>query len=300
MIINDFINYDKSRPTAICLGGFDSMHSGHISIIERARDYAAVRGDAVAVTAFHYEDATLKKASEGEVFTFPERIDIFKDLSVDEMIKVNFNRSFSMLTPTEFLDKIFDNRLIDGVFCGVDFRFGKDGAGDALFLKRYCEERGVKYYILPFVTFFGKKVSTTTIKQKLSEGEVKACYLRYRVKYFIKGEVVKGRMEGRKIGFPTANIIPPASKYPLKSGVYECTVKVDNETYKAIANLGDAPTFGVKDRVLECHLLDFDKDIYGKTINVYFDDRLRDIIRFRSVESLKKQIQRDIKEIRGL
>lgn len=296
MRISDF--YDSSaQKVVLCLGGFDSIHKGHIFLINKALSYKKEQGVAVAVTLFSYGDVLKNKS--GEVFTLPERIRILEKSGVDEVIEIKFDEKFSRLTPLDFLNKLADNRLIAAVVCGKDFTFGFGGNGNAQLLKDFFSEKNVQVDVLPFVTDYkGDKISTTAVKAALFGGEVKRCFEEYGVKYFVEGEVVRGRQEGRKLGFPTANIIPPKEKYPIKSGVYACTVAIGDKQYRGIANIGNAPTFGVTDRILECHIDGFNGDLYGKNITVYFDDRIRDIRKFDGIEELKKQLEKDLTVIR--
>lgn len=296
MLVSDFITADNN-PIVLCLGGFDSMHKGHAAIIKTAVD-CKKQGENVAVTLFVNEGEVFERKN-GEVFSFSERLDILEKLSVNEAIRIVFNKNFSMLSPVEFLDKIFDNRPVSRLICGPDFKFGSGGSGNADFLKEYCKQKGSDFSVVPFVTDEkGDKISTTSVKKALSMGDVKRCEEEYGVKYFIKGEIIHGREEGRKMGFPTANILPEKDKFPLKSGVYACTVTVNGTNYRAISNLGDAPTFGVKNRILECHIDGFSGDLYGKTLSVFFDDRIRDIVRFSGEKQLKEQLEKDLRVIR--
>lgn len=298
MLIDEF-KTKSNRPTILCLGGFDSIHSGHVSLIEHALSLKKTVGGNVAVTLFCYDENVLEKKSGGEVFTFSERVSILENLGVDEVIKIDFNEKFSKLTPLEFLNELCDNRPISRVICGNDFKFGVFGSGNVKSLTDYFKNKNVGVTVVPFVlNGRGEKISTTQVKAALAAGEVRKCFAEFKVKYFISGEVVFGRQDGRKIGFPTANIIPPKEKFPIKSGVYACTVFVGGKKYRAISNLGDAPTFGVEKRVLECHIDGFSGDLYGKNLTVYFDDFIRDIRKFDSVEQLKIQLEKDLSVIR--
>ena len=298
MLIDEFKS-KSNKPTILCLGGFDSIHSGHVSLIEHALSLKKTLGGVVAVTLFCYDENILEKKSGGEVFTFSERVSILENLGVDEVIRIDFNEKFSKLTPLEFLNELCDNRPISQVICGSDFKFGVFGSGDVKYLTDYFKSKNVGVAVVPFVlNNSGEKISTTQVKEALAAGDVRKCFTEFKVKYFIEGEVVLGRQDGRKIGFPTANIIPPKDKFPIKSGVYACTVYINGKKYRAISNLGEAPTFGVKKRVLECYIDGFSGDLYGKTLAVYFDDFIRDIQKFDSVEQLKIQLEKDLSVIR--
>ncbi len=299
MIVTDFY-CDKSdincEPLVVCLGGFDSFHNGHCELLNLAKQLKR-KDEKVAVTLFCGEGDVFKRKN-GDVFSPEERLFLLEWLGVDVAVKVRFTAEFSCLSPEEFLNELFDNRLIARVICGEDFKFGKGGTAEVGFLKAFCEKRNVALNVLPFIKGAdGKKLSTTDVKNALALGDVKKCRSDYGVRYFIRGKVIDGRKDGRKLGFPTANILPSNDKFPLKDGVYACTAEIDGKSYPAISNLGCAPTFGQSARLLECHMVGFDGDIYGKTLTVWFDDRIRDVKKFASIDELKNQLLDDISAV---
>lgn len=300
MIVTDFYCDKKSdfssEPLVVCLGGFDSFHNGHRELLNLARRLKR-RDEKVAVTLFCGEGEVLKRKN-GDVFIPEERIFLLEHLGADVVIKVCFSPEFSEKEPEEFLTELFDNRLITRVICGEDFKFGKGGTAEVEFLKDFCEKRNIALNVLSFIKDAdGKKLSTTDVKNALASGDVKKCLSDYGVHYFIRGEVIEGRKDGRKLGFPTANVLPCGDKFPLKDGVYACTAEIDGKRYSAISNLGCAPTFGQNARLLECHIIGFNEDIYGKILTVWFDDRIRDVKKFSSKDELKKQLSDDIREV---
>jgi riboflavin kinase/FMN adenylyltransferase len=145
----------------------------------------------------------------------------------------------------------------------------------------------------------GEKVSSRSIKKHLTEGEVAQANVLLGERFFLLGEVIKDRGVGRTIGFPTANILYPQDKFPLKQGVYESRVTVDGISYKGITNYGARPTFDNERVITETYLDGFDGDLYGKTLKVEFVRYLRDITRFDSVETLKRQLTKDIERVRN-
>lgn len=296
MRTTDFYCENKSQALVLCLGGFDAFHNGHRTLIELAKRNKGA-DEELAVTLFSGEGEILKRKS-GEVFTFDERVFLLEGLGADEAIRVDFSDEFSKLSPEDFLNELFNNRLIRRVICGEDFKFGANGAGGTGLLEDYCKKRGAAVDVVPFVTDrSGKKLSTTDVKTLLAKGCVCECAERYGVRYFVRGAVSEGRKVGRLLGFPTANVLIPDGKFAVKEGVYASTVEVDGKKYRAISNFGCAPTFNQGLRLLESHLAGFDGDLYGKTIVVWFDSRIRDIRRFSSEEELSCQLKNDLKVI---
>ena len=152
--------------------------------------------------------------------------------------------------------------------------------------------------MLPLVKIDGKKISSSDIKTCLKAGEIERANSLLDEPFFVCGEVIKDRQIGRTLSFPTANILYPKDKFPLKIGVYETRVFVDGKEYKAITNYGARPTFGNETVLTETYLDGFSGDLYGKTLTVSFVRYLRDVQKFNGEEALKKQLQEDIRRVR--
>ncbi len=292
-------NQKNDNKTVLCLGWFDSVHEGHKCIINNAKELCKESGLNLAVLTFKNDNNFLLLKNSELVFDFEERLSILKNLGVNEVLYATFNAEFASKTPLDFLNEICNNRPIAGFVCGSDYRFGCNGTGDVALLKRFCELKDITLKVCPFEKDFnGEKISTGTIKQLLVNGEIKKANQLLGHNFFITGEVVKGRRQGSMLGFPTANVLLSETKIKFKRGVYSTTVEVDSKKFKAITNFGTAPTFEYSKDVIECHILDFNGDLYGKKITVYFNSFIREIKKFNSKEELVKQLQDDVKVIK--
>ncbi len=276
--------FDKKAPCALLLGGFDGVHIGHRVLVERAKRTLLPVGIMTIGGG---------KGSR-DLFTFSEREEIFSSLGIDFAFELPFAEikdmppaRFAELLTTEFSPEFF--------FCGSDFRFGQGAAGTPAFLK---ERTGVRVDVSGLLRLNGEKVSATAVKRLLEDGDAAGAARFLGEPFFLRGEVVEDRHVGRTMGFPTANILYPEGKFPLKRAVYETRVCVDGKEYKCISNFGARPTFD-NDRVLtETYLDGFEGDLYGKELTVRFVRFLRDIEKFDGAAALKRQLETDIERVR--
>ena len=275
---------NKVKGAVMLLGGFDGLHIGHRRLLECAKKSGLPIGLMTIVGV----------KQENSLFTFEEREEIFKEAGADFVFELPFSE-IKDLSPQEFLDLLireFDPKIF---VCGEDFRFGARAAGTPEMIR---ENTQVRVEILPLVEMNGIKVSSSYIKNLLDKGKIEEANARLTHSFFLLGEVYEDRKIGRTMGFPTANIMYPQGKYPLKRGVYETQVSVDGKTYRGITNYGARPTFDDDTILTETHLDGFEGNLYGKTLKVEFLRYLRDIQKFENVEKLKEQLTKDIRQVR--
>lgn len=277
-------NKDTAKGVAMLLGGFDGLHVGHRRLLSRAKE----SGLPVGVM-------TIIGGKEGNIFTFAEREQIFKESGADFVFELPFDEIKNM-TPPEFLDFLMQELNPALFVCGEDFRFGAGAKGSPEIIKTSTQ---VRVEILSLVEMGGEKISSRKIKTLLCAGEIEKANALLGEKFFLQGKVVKDRQIGRTIGFPTANIPYPQDKYPLKKGVYETRAAVNSVEYKGITNYGARPTFDNDKVVTETYLDGFEGDLYGKELKIRFVRYLRDVQKFDSVEALKHQLEEDIQRVRN-
>ena len=288
------IHYGGQGETCVfLLGYFDAVHVGHRKLIARAKDLAKERG--VSLAALTFTDA---KRGE-QVYVFSERVAILSSLGVDYVYAAPFDGAFKNTEGEAFLDTVRERCGVSAFVCGEDFRFGKGAVCGELYLKEYCKKHRIECEILPLVSIGGQKASASLAKRYLDEGDIISLNALLGDCYFIAGTVAtEGRHVGRRIGFPTANLHPKAGKYPLCQGVYAVHVSLDGRTYRGIANFGPRPTFGDGRIVCETYIDGFSGDLYGRDLTVFFDFRIRGIMKFASAEALKNQLKNDLEKIR--
>lgn len=279
-----------NTPVIICLGYFGCMHKGHTEILGVARKIAEEKGAKVALFTFSNNHLAVLGKDDKVLYTFDERLQIYRSLGVDYVIESVFDSRFRNLMGSEYLQTFVDNYDLKGVVCGFDHRCGSDRMdcrGVAEFLHNVCPTQ-----IVGAVCVNGVKVSTTLIKSYIKNHEIASANALLSEPYFVCGNVVDGRGVGKKIGFPTANVQVPSEKL-LPCGVFGGVADVCGKQYRCIVNIGATPTFNRSDTVVEAHLLGYDGDLYGKTVKIALTKYLRGITKFASADELAEQLRKD-------
>ena len=267
------------------LGGFDGLHAGHKTLVERAKAYALPIGAMTIVGG---------KGGES-LFTEEERIEMFSSAKVDFLFQLPF-AEIKDYSPEAFASLLEERFSPKAFVCGDDFRFGKMAAGTPQTLKQATQ---VPVEIVALLQKNGEKISSTTVKACLSKGEIMMANELLGERFFLIGEVIKDRGVGKTLGFPTANILYPKGKFPLKKGVYETQAIFEGKTYKGITNYGARPTFDNDTVLTETYFDGFSGDLYGKKIKLEFTRFMREIKKFDGVEELKRQLKSDLAEVRN-
>lgn len=282
------------------MGNFDGVHLGHRVVIRRAVEEAGVRGlRSVAATFDPHPQAVLRPGSEPKLLTTLEvRKELLLECGVDEVRVIPFDLGLARKSPRDFVREVLVGELEAAVVVvGENFRFGYKAAGDVDALRRYMRETGGEVHAVPIYAL-KESINSTKIRALLYDGEVHEAARLLGRPYSLRGEVVTGDKRGRRIGFPTANVLPDARTLVPGRGVYAGHVVVGGERYGACTNVGLAPTFDRRDSRVEAHLLDYEGDLYGEVVDVTFFKRLRPEKQFSGIDELKKQIARDIAEAR--
>lgn len=285
-------------PTVIALGYFDSVHKGHQKVIKRAKEFALKNNASLTVVSFGGNlRAALSNGDEKLVYTCCERQLLYEELGADNVFFLPTNKTFLNRGKVSFLNYINEKFNVIAYACGEDYRFGKCGKGDVDALVKYANTKNQKVLIEKILSSGDDKISTTLIKKLLTDGNVKEVKSLLGRAYSLSGVVIKDRQVGKNLGFPTLNIIPVSEKHSLKSAVYAGHCMVFGKVHKAIINYGARPTFALNEVVVEAHLLGFDGDLYGKEITLYFDEYLREVEKFDSVNELKLRLEKDLKKV---
>ncbi len=285
---------DYTPTLVIGLGFFDCLHIGHIKLIGEVKRLANKYSCLSAVFTFENSPFTVLGKDTKQILDFEERLFKLNELQVDYCIKSKFDKNFSQIEPEEFLNAFIDGKCVKAIVVGEDYTFGKQGKGNVTFLKNWCDAHSIELSVVDFATDNNIKISSTTVRELLIEGNLKKANTYLGQPYFVIGTVEKGRKEGKNIGFATANIFYSEDKLRIKPGVYYTRVLVDGIWYKAVTNVGNHPTFDDYNFNIESHILYYDNVLYGKKIVVKFLEYIRDIKKFSSKEELARQISQDI------
>ena len=303
ILITDLSKIDKKfSGSIITLGNFDGLHLGHQELIRKIILRAGETGGLSMVVTFrpHPLKILAPEKCPPLISIYEEKIQLLEKLGIDVLVKIPFTLDFSAMEPRDFVKNILVDRLgAKEIFVGYNYRFGKGRKGNILMLRDLGNELGFIVREVEQVSLNGEVISSTRIRQLLINGEVEHAARLLGRPYALCGIVVKGDGRGRGLGFPTANIVSRHSIIP-SDGVYAVRLFVRDKYYNGIVNIGMRPTFDAKTMAIEVHIFDFDEDIYGEELTVYFAGKIRDERKFASAEALIDQINADINSTKAL
>lgn len=295
-IYHSIQDFTTSKKTIFTLGTFDGVHIGHKKIIERLLNSSSDDEQSLVLTFFPHPRMVLQKESDIKLLnTIEERTQLLEKAGLQNLIIHPFDQAFSRLTAEEFVKNILvDIFNIKKIIIGHDHRFGRNRTANIDDLIRYGKEYGFDVVQISAQEIDEVSISSTKIRNALSEGKIALAneYLGYN--YFFSGTVIHGKKLGRTIGFPTANIkIEESYKLIPGIGVYAVKCQVGNRELKGMLNIGTNPTVEGQILSIEVNLFDFNEDLYGQKIKVELIKRIRDEQKFDSVEVLKAQLHKD-------
>ncbi|QDI76548.1 MULTISPECIES: bifunctional riboflavin kinase/FAD synthetase [Leisingera] len=304
-IVRDFEFVEhQDRGATVAIGNFDGVHLGHQSVIELARK--AVPGAPLGVMTFepHPREYFAPDAPPFRLMRAETRAHRLEKLGVERLYELNFNTALSSLTPEEFArDVIAEGLGLAHVVVGADFCFGKGRAGDAADLQRFGEQYGFGVTIAPLMEYSEHAVSSTAIRNALSEGRPADARAMLGHWHRIEGVVIGGEQRGRELGFPTANMSIDGLHQP-RFGVYAVLVDVldgpHKGSYFGAASIGVRPMFGGEVPNIETYLFDFSGDLYGATLSVGLVEFLRPELKFDGLEALTAQMDADCAQAREI
>lgn len=283
---------------AVAIGNFDGLHVGHRALIARARELAVAHDARAVVLTFHpHPVAVLSPQSAPPMLTSLERrLELLEAAGVDAVVLEPFTRELAGLEPHAFIENVVLGALnARAIIVGYDFSYGAHRAGTTEMLRAQAGQHGVEVDVVAPVEVDGEVASSTRVRSYLRAGDCAGARRLLARNWDVDGTVIHGAQRGRAIGIPTANI-KPASDLVVAPGIYAVTLSVDGgPALPAVASLGTNPTFVEGGSlVLEVHILDFEGEIYGRTVRTTFVAKLRDEEKYDSVEALLVQIRADI------
>ena len=300
-------------PSVVAIGKFDGVHSGHRAVLDRARVDAATSGARVVAVTFDRNPLALLRPEicPVDLIGVHQKIQLLAETGIDATLVLRFDRELADLTPREFVQRVLVDALsVRTVLVGGDFRFGRGGAGNPDVLRELGGELGFDVDVVDDVRAIdaGRRVSSTWIRELLSEGDVETAAKLLGRPASVWGEVVEGLKRGRELGFPTANLSPDLEGFVPADGVYAGWLVDEGSAdglrrgarYPAAISVGMNPTFDdVAVRQVEAYVLDeTDLDLYGRDVEIQFVSRIRGMTAFEGVEALVAQITDDVERVR--
>jgi len=284
------------KSSVVALGNFDGVHKGHQELIKTAVELARQKNISSVVFTFANHPLNVLKGETvvKNIMDLNEKARVMEDLGVDYMVNIQFNNTIMKSEPEFFVKRfLLKNLNMKHAVCGFNYTFGYKAMGNSNMLTKLGEELGFGVTVIPELQISGQTVSSTRIRKLISEGKMKEyldCTGRF---YIIEGKVVEGEKNGRKMGFPTANL-SLSDEYALPlNGVYVTKTYVNNIEFKSVTNVGVKPTIGAFKKNAETHIFGYEGDLYGQDLKVEFIDMLRPEKKFDNMEDLASQITKD-------
>ena len=288
-----------SKETVVTVGVFDGVHQGHRHLLRQVVQLAGGKYIPTVVTFSNRPITVLRPGTAPSYLTTPEqRIDLIKQQGIELVVCLEFTLELAQVTAAEFAQLLADLLKMKGLVLGPDSTLGKDREGDLAFMQRQGEQLGFWAQSVEPWDIQGQPVKSRRIRDAVSNGNVAVCPELLGRNHSLSGVVVVGDQRGRTLGFPTANIEVDSQLLLPGDGIYATWAIIDGERHQSATSIGVRPTFGLSKRLVEVFVMDFDADLYGKTVGVEFVKKVRDQEKFDGLDALVDQINQDVDDCR--
>ena len=290
------------RNTVLAIGVFDGVHMGHRHLLDRLKEVASQQGMLSGVLTFvnHPRTVITPGAYVKYITSVEDRLALLKSTGVDIVLPLTFDLELSRLRAHEFLELLQDRLNMAGLVRGRNFVMGHKREGTPEVLKALGIEKGFSTTVVDPLSKDGERVSSTAVREAISAGDMDKASRFLDRPFALQGRVIRGNARGRTLGFPTANLDIPRDRMIPGNGIYATWAHVGEKRYMAATNVGTRPTFDEKERIVEAFILDYSGDLYDSEITVEFVKRLRDELRFETVEALVAQMRQDVEQTRQI
>lgn len=301
-LARSFTERESGRGSALTIGVFDGVHRGHQRLIAKVMQEASDKGCAAGVVTFrNHPDSVFNPDFKPRYITaLDERIRLIERLGVDFVVPVTFDRAVAGIRARDFAAMLTRRLGMRALVAGPDFAMGYKREGDVQALAAIGAELGFSVSVVDLLSEGDAAVRSTNIRRALAAGDVSGVAKQLGRNYAMSGVVVSGEKRGRTLGFPTANLEVGGDMAIPANGIYATRAFVDGECHMAATSIGTRPTFDGKGRTIEAFLLGFDNILYNKELRLEFVSRLRDELKFDSVEALLEQMALDVEETRAI
>jgi len=301
-LYND-LHYFKAKRPVVTIGTFDGVHKGHHLVLERLKEIARHSGGETVVFTFYPHPRLVLQPDEHSLrllTTLDEKVALVRQAGIHHLVVYPFTREFAKISYAEFVKKVLvDEIKTDSLVVGYDHRFGKDREGGYEYLQECAKKYGFAIEKLDVLLMNEVNISSTKIRNALESGDIAKANLYLGYTYPLHGRVVEGQKLGRTIGFPTANI-ESSDLYKLipGDGVYAVEVQIRGDIHQGMLNIGTRPTFNQNpdNRSIEVNIFDFEEELYGREVTLFFVAKIRDERKFDSKAALVEQLFADKEE----
>jgi riboflavin kinase/FMN adenylyltransferase len=300
-IFSSFESFNEDKKIVLTLGNFDGLHLGHRKIINKVIEIGKHYNLPTALLTFSIHPMKHFGSDILEIQTIKQKLEMLQSIGLNYVLNIPFNHQIANMAPGIFVREILVKKLHSRfIVVGYDFHFGRKRKGNFELLDMMSKKYGYNAFKVDKVVVDGITVSSTNIRKFLKEGNIKQASKLLGRQYSLSGNVIKGDGIGRLIGYPTANIDFGNIITP-KNGVYATMIKIGNEVFPSVTNVGIRPTVTNSEELrVETHILDFNRDIYYQTVHLDFIELIREEVKFNSFDELKKQIKIDCKNVKKL
>ena len=287
------------RETVVTVGVFDGVHQGHRHLLGRLVELAGTKYIPTVLTFSNHPITVLRPGTVVKNITTPEdKARLLRDIGVGLVVSLEFTLELARVSAADFVSLLMESLAMKGLVLGPDTALGHNREGNLEFLTRRGEELGFWVEAVAPLAMNGQPIKSRNIRQAVSQGDLAACNRFLGRTFSLRGEVISGERRGRDLGFPTANLALPGELLVPGDGIYATWAVIDGERHPSATSIGVRPTFGLSERLVEVHVLDFKGDLYGKEIGVEFVDKIRDQQKFPGVKELIAQMDRDVAQSR--
>ena len=282
-------------PTHLTIGSFDGVHRGHRALIKKMQAAARAEGATNGLLTFHPHPRTVLRPGLQTTFltSLSERLNLYTQAGLDFTIVHPFTLATAQTAPDDFLRLLHGHLGISKLWVGPDFALGRNREGGIPFLREFGATLGIEIKVASEYVWEGQAIRSSRIRRLVEMGNVEWAGDWLGRTYTLSGVVIHGAQRGRTIGFPTANLSLAQGRVVPANGVYATWVLVDGQRFMSVSNIGVRPTVNGSHRTVEAHIIDFDGDLYGRSIELAFVSRLRDEVKFSGLDALTAQITRD-------
>ncbi len=301
-IFHSFVDVDINQKSALTVGKFDGLHVGHNFLVKKIMKKKEEGFCTVVVTFDRAPARTIAQSKDKVLMTRKEKLSFLETAGVDILLELIFDDHLMKMSPDQFILNLVKVCRMGYMCCGSDFSFGYKGAGNIEMLKELSEKHGFLLEVVEKIKSSQRDISSTFVRDEIACGNIKKANELLGYPYFIMGDIIHGNHIGsEKIGFPTINIYPQEEKLLPLNGVYITEVMLLGRKYHGVTNVGVRPSIKEKNKKMsiETHILDFDANVYDHVAKVIFLDRIRGEHKFESLQELKTQIGKDLRQARG-
>lgn len=301
IIIDENVKGEFKEGTYIALGSFDGLHKGHMTLINKVVDEAMADGLKSAVYTFKNHPLTVAKPELAPklLMDTKQKIHLLKSKGVDITIFVSFTMKYMQTTAEDFIKNLISEYNAKGFVVGFNYKYGYQNKGNVDTLREMSLKYGFKLFVLDAALSNDDIISSTRIRNLILKGKMKEANKLLFEPFMIRGEIIGGKKLGRKLGFPTANMSYDTKYVIPKTGVYYTNIIVKGKQYNSITSVGYNPTVNGESLSIETYILDFDEEIYGEEVQLYFIEYMRDEIKYETLDLLIDQLKLDEEYARG-